>query len=688
MNKAQLELNNRLLAAAKAGDAAELRRLLDAGACALAHDEHDCCALTLACRAGSLECVKLLVEHGANVNDNNGYFTPLMAACREGHVVVARYLLEETDADVRDEECEDWTALHYAVYSGSTELVELVLSHGAEINGWTPDGTEFALACREGDVPMAKCLLAHGADPLADTRTLCRACSGGSLELVQLVLEAWKRTGKDYVRVLQSEHPMESIVVWSHGFNPDIAQLIYDHGFRFDGMHGENGWWNQYKDRIDAQAEKWLREHGAFDESQLPPPWPKRDLLPVAEAAGQGRVALQSLIDAGCDVNATEFPGGPTALCRACERDDEAAIRTLLAAGADAGVTPWNGRYNVFTLPYYVNESCISLSCLDLLCRHGADPDFHGLDGNTPLHRFLQRRRPEHALRLLEMGVDIEARNEETIALGPTPFLLACWEGLLSVAQKLAEMGCDTHAVDNEGNTALILAVRCLGARGNEEERRFLTLVKWLLDTGADVNAANHEGKTALMEGGTPEIGMLLLDRGARADAVSRRGYTALHNYSDPVILQRLLDMGCPLHDASDSGSPLECFVGARNVKAVSMLIRAGVNVNTRCKSDFGTPLHWACHSWYVPVSTEILRMLLEAGADPNAQNDHLYTPLMVLCKLKEASLEHVRLLLEHGADPTLENLDGKTALDIARDAEEQEIVEYMQSLTTPYHPL
>lgn len=146
--------------------------------------------------------------------------------------------------------------------------------------------------------------------------------------------------------------------------------------------------------------------------------------------------------------------------------------------------------------------------------------------------------------------------------------------------------------------------------------------------------------------------------------------------------------MGCPLHDASDSGSPLECFVRARNVKAVSMLIRAGVNVNTRCKRDFVTPLHWACYSWYDPVSTEILRMLLEAGADPNAQNDHLYTPLMVLCKLKEASLEHVRLLLEHGADPTLENLDGKTALDIARDAEEQEIVEYMQSLPTPYHPI
>lgn len=607
MNTAQLELNNRLLAAAKVGDAAELRRLLDAGASALARDEGSAseCALIHASRTGSLDCVRLLLEHGANVNSTNFYTTPLMAACRNGHVEVARYLVEQAGADVNQDECEDLTALNYAAYSGSIELVDLLLDHGADIDNETWEGTALARVCRDGDERMGLHLLARGADPLRDPETLAGACEGGSLKLVQAVLEAWKKSGRDYVRELREDSPMEAAVVGADTFNPEVAQLMYAHGFRFDGMLGESGWWNRHGE-CDADGERlrWLRAHGAFDGPPKPLPDVARECQSVVDAAEQGKDAL------------------------------------------------------------------------------------------------------------LHMNADIETRNED----GCTPFLLACKKGMPAAAKRLADMGCDTAAVDAAGNTALILAATCPGAPSPGRVRCCASLILWLAELGVDVNARNHRGETALLRAWETEIAMLLLELGARADVVSHSGCTAMHRHSDPVVLQRLLELGCPLDRVTDSGEHaiekynaeairfflqhgvnpniphahafLVWLVTSWNVEAVDALVRAGMDANTRDRHDLATPLHEVCRAndKRLPASADILRLLLGAGADVNARDECLQTPLMKLCLQSgddEATTEMVRILLQHGADPSLEDVHGETALDIARDGELTDIVELLENAET-----
>ncbi|NWR75954.1 PPR27 phosphatase, partial [Centropus unirufus] len=51
-------------------------------------------ALHEAVLTGNLDCVKLLVKHGADIHqrDENGW-TPLHMACSDGHADIARYLL-------------------------------------------------------------------------------------------------------------------------------------------------------------------------------------------------------------------------------------------------------------------------------------------------------------------------------------------------------------------------------------------------------------------------------------------------------------------------------------------------------------------------------------------------------------------------------------------------------------------
>ncbi|XP_075760313.1 protein phosphatase 1 regulatory subunit 27 [Pelodiscus sinensis] len=84
-------------------------------------------ALHEAVLTGNLDCVKLLVGHGANIHqrDENGW-TPLHIACSDGYAEIARYLLSlgarldatndegEKPSDLIDADSKDLVALFQA----------------------------------------------------------------------------------------------------------------------------------------------------------------------------------------------------------------------------------------------------------------------------------------------------------------------------------------------------------------------------------------------------------------------------------------------------------------------------------------------------------------------------------------------------------------------------------------------
>jgi uncharacterized protein len=168
--------------------------------------------LVYAAREGCLECARLLLEAGVNINQTTNYgWTPLLTATQNRHYRLAAYLMEH-GADPNLANKGGWSPLYLATDNRNIEsgdypvrkpdmdhldFIKLLLAKGASVNAricgaqstakeckgdttetrtnftmqWLyEDGaTPFLRAAQSGDVVLMKLLLEHGADPKIPT---------------------------------------------------------------------------------------------------------------------------------------------------------------------------------------------------------------------------------------------------------------------------------------------------------------------------------------------------------------------------------------------------------------------------------------------------------------------------------------------------------------------------------------
>ena len=113
-----------------------------------------------------------------------------------------------------------------------------------------------------------------------------------------------------------------------------------------------------------------------------------------------------------------------------------------------------------------------------------------------------------------------------------------------------------------------------------------------------------------------------------------------------------------PLHSASDFG----------DLEIIRTLLEYGADINAQ--NDVGaTPLGWATGGKH----PEVVCVLLEQSVDPNISRYDGATPLH--CAVKVESAVIVRLLRDHGVDVDAVDKEGKTALQYAQEKGYDEIV-------------
>ena len=89
--------------------------------------------LTLACYYGNQEVVNVLVSKVENIDAVCNYGTALMAATFKGYKSIVELLITH-GANVNATDLNSVTALHYAVRFTNFEMVRLLIAHGADVN--------------------------------------------------------------------------------------------------------------------------------------------------------------------------------------------------------------------------------------------------------------------------------------------------------------------------------------------------------------------------------------------------------------------------------------------------------------------------------------------------------------------------------------------------------------------------
>ena len=121
--------------AAREGDEARLRSLLDSGADPNQRDANGNSALIAAVAAGHASAARVLLAAGANPNlASSGGRTPLIEAAIGGRMEIARLLIS-AGADVNTSERGAGTALEAAEREGHTAMAALLRSSGARTSG-------------------------------------------------------------------------------------------------------------------------------------------------------------------------------------------------------------------------------------------------------------------------------------------------------------------------------------------------------------------------------------------------------------------------------------------------------------------------------------------------------------------------------------------------------------------------
>jgi ankyrin repeat protein len=124
---------------------------------------------------------------------------------------------------------------------------------------------------------------------------------------------------------------------------------------------------------------------------------------------------------------------------------------------------------------------------------------------------------------------------------------------------------------------------------------------------------------------------------------------------------------------APDGFTPVALAAFFGQPAAAKALIAAGADVNAAAKNPLKVQ---AVHAAVAGRNLEIVKAILEAGGNPNAQQQAGFRPMHEAGANANRAL--AELLLAHGADPSLPNDDGKTAIDFAREKNHAEFADWL----------
>ena len=304
---------------------------------------------------------------------------------------------------------------------------------------------------------------------------------------------------------------------------------------------------------------------------------------PLADAAMKGdAAAVRSLLAGGADVNAARGDG-MTALHWAAETGNAEITEILVAGGAILEVTTRLGAYT----PLHVAGRKGAAEVIRVLLDAGANPRALAATGSTPLHLVAGAGSPEGAGHLVDAGAEVDARAGDA---RQTPLMFAAAADRADVVTLLLERGADPNVtttlmeaatrseVDNYASERMQEVLDAFKGDGND------------LPTPAQIQAALEVARAVQRAGVVPE-------EDEEEDEDDPRAF-----FRQPP--DEKWGSLTALHHAAREGA----------TGAATALLDGGADIDFVTEADHTSPLTMAV----INGRFDLAMMLLEQGADPN----------------------------------------------------------------------
>lgn len=628
----------------------------------------------------ALHFVEALMHSGALVHGpSTVYHVPLAEAVRYGDESVVRFLLNKgADVNLIDgfEKRPLGIAIRDSVHKStfatgkSLSIVQLLLSAGADLNGLSRhfcynrhiSGYEYVLpfdnAASTGCLPLLKLLHAAGARP--GCFALRNAIDGKNEDIVKFTLHA--------VTMCNGSQAQSSALVQAvQSANSEMFRFLFESSTKQYDSHTLSLAIREAIPRRDYKTIQQLLLAGRRDTDFAD----KLEPAAIAAISSGDLEILDLLLGAGVKVNSE-------LLIQAFECSLEPIVKRLfdlqtLQSLVDSAEESEDEDENTFWRTCvcgagraHAKENQLLVAAAGFgnceIVKHLLEQGAR-FCGTLPLICAVRKRKPEMVAMLIEAGSPISDRacDGDTVI---TPLQAAVQTKQHSLVRKLLDSGANSEVNSLCFRDDLVPRSRNIFFNGIEPPLHLAVtlgdseMVMMLLQAGADINnpQAKFWGCSALtlaIRRNNQQMFDLVVARGANM-LDSTAVVEAIERENFPLVRMLTLRSQDGYKYEGTSGYEALCkAVQQRSPDMVKLLLSIGINPNNRSHTE--TALGAAIIHYEGPA-TEIVGLLLQAGADPNGQIEPCRryggarTALVAAAGVGDVSL--VTLLIQYGADP------------------------------------
>ncbi|MDR1290422.1 MAG: ankyrin repeat domain-containing protein [Planctomycetaceae bacterium] len=620
--------------------------------------------LHTAAKNGDEDMLVRLIQDGANpdaVTKLN--WSPLHLSAKYGHLGCCRKLLNAGASINIPTKLRFFTPFHVAALEGYTEIVQLFLEYGADINvrtaeGWTP----LHAAVEHAHLDTVRFLLEQGADPnfakqaTMATFPLHSAARNGRRDVLQLLLDFGANPN------VQNKHGKYPKNLANEVGFPTLAELLEIKPESRNLSKKPNANWISNLIRCgDLQRlENWLNEGGAVSYV------PKNGMSLLSYAVLNGLPnTVRYLLERGANPNVKHG------------YFSESILFSLIVSGflngnkkyveianilLDYGAKLFSSRcdisdpLNVSNMIFRLHIQALPLSLLDRLETAGVT-----IELALKKHIALRWAAKVGDIAEAEQLLKNEANPNSSPGYGDTniPLNIAIQENNTEMVRLLVKYGANINKKPGYGDSFLYDAV-C-----NEN----IEMVKVLVDAGANVNHKSNSGVPiqAALSKGNAEIVDYLVEHGA--DIESRTNWIQgeqIYTGSTPIfsavvggdgeLIQKLIDAGADIHVTGNYGNTLLHIAAEKGLmKWVEYFLDNGLDIEAENRNHY-RPLHWAAMN----KRKEVVQYLMKRGASvnvpPPSVSPVIYAIMLDRIDLLETALEKNRDEINQPSDSYVYN--------------------------------